>query len=47
MFWGLSSPSLYVDDLSRPQMVEAERFEELVEERDDIEEEIFDISKVE
>ena len=48
LFWGLSSPRLFVDDMSMPQRSAKERIVELDEDkRENIDEDIFDISKVE
>ena len=47
LFWGLNSPLLFVDDMSRAQRAAKERIEEVNEEGDNEEEEVFEISKVE
>ena len=46
MHWGLSSPLLFVDDMARQVSATEERFEEIVEEKEDEDEDVFDMSKV-
>ena len=49
LLWGVRSPMLFVDDVSMPDTVaEERRIEEVIEERENVEEEdVFDMSKIE
>ena len=48
LLWGVRSPMLFVDDMSRPDTVAQERrIEEVNEERENVEEDVFDMSKIE
>ena len=46
LHWGLSSPLLFVDDMASQAVANEERFEEIAEEKEEEDNEVFDMSKV-